>query len=326
VTEVDSSPARIAELTERGRRLVTYAEDHKGGITLSLSALLYLSSLAVSQWTAWPITGSLLRSTGEAALVGGMCDYIAIKMIFERRWYLPNSGVLPRNRQKLIDGIAATIESQWLTPQMIGTKLHELDLVKRLGRYLETLSVGEVLDRPQFARLCERIAEQVDSKAFVEFVEERMRASATRPIKVAHSVGLFSYHDLSMRVGKELSSAIAGLPTNEQLLSALETRLHYLGEELQQRDSPTRETAYRLMDMLVEHAVIASRGQITHTVKENLSRLSDDEIRRQIESRTRTHLDWIRVNGGMFGALFGLAFGLLNFLFAHHFPLSLIPH
>ena len=304
---------RITTQLESGG-LLFFIENHKGDIALVLSAVLYLASLAVTVWTPWTVAANLLRSTGEASLVGGLCDYIALKMIFERKWYLPNSGVLPRNREKLIKGIAETIENQWLTPRMIGAKLHELDLVKRLGHYLESLSLGEALDRPQLARLCATLANSVDSEPFLEFIEERMRAGATQSIRLAHSVGLISYESLSRRIGHQLHDAIATLPTNQRLLEAVERRIHYVGEELQQRDSAMRESAYRLMDVLVEHAVNASRGQITLTVKENLSRLSDDEIRRQIESRTRTHLDWIRVNGGIFGALFGFIFGLLNFL------------
>ena len=58
----------------------------------------------------------MVVAIAEAALIGGLCDYIALKMIFERQWYLPGSGVLPRNRVKLIDGISSTIEKEWLTP------------------------------------------------------------------------------------------------------------------------------------------------------------------------------------------------------------------
>jgi len=304
------------------RRAVVWIEEHKGDVALAASAALYVASVIVGQLSTSPVATSLLRSTSEASLVGGLCDYIALKMIFERRWYLPNSGVLPRNREKLINGIAATIENQWLTPKMIGAKLHELDLVKRLGRYLENVSIEEMIDRPQFTRICQTISEYFASEPFLEFIEDRVRASATQTIRFASSVGLLSYHNLSLRIATQLRRTIAEMPADEHLLKALESRIHYLGEELQQRDSTTRQTAYKLMDMLVEHAVNASRGQITQTVKENLSRLSDDQIRIQIESRTRTHLDWIRVNGGLFGALFGLLFGLLNFAIAHSHLLS----
>jgi uncharacterized membrane-anchored protein YjiN (DUF445 family) len=52
-------------------------------------------------------------------------------------------------------------------------------------------------------------------------------------------------------------------------------------------------------------------------VRENLARLSDEQIRFQIESKTRTHLDWIRVNGGIFGAFFGLVFALSRIVIDH---------
>src|ERR1039458_10131129 len=88
---------------------------HKGDLTLAFSAFVYLVSLAALMLTHWRTSSEIAVSMAEAALIGGLCDYIALKMIFERRWYLPNSGVLPRNRAKLIDGIAATIENEWLT-------------------------------------------------------------------------------------------------------------------------------------------------------------------------------------------------------------------
>jgi len=67
----------------------------------------------------------------------------------------------------------------------------------------------------------------------------------------------------------------------------------------------------------VRRAVESSRGQISHMVRENLARLSDEQIRFQIESKTRTHLDWIRVNGGIFGAFFGLVFALSRIVINH---------
>jgi uncharacterized membrane-anchored protein YjiN (DUF445 family) len=104
---------------------------HKGDLTLAFSFFIYLVSLAALMFTHFKTSSEIAVSMAEAALIGGLCDYIALKMIFERRWYLPNSGVLPRNRAKLIDGIAATIENEWLTPQMIGRKLSDMNLVGR---------------------------------------------------------------------------------------------------------------------------------------------------------------------------------------------------
>ena len=79
---------------------------HKGGVTLTFSALVYVVAWAMLRFTTWHTSGELIANISEAALIGGLCDYIALRMIFERKWYLPGSGVLPRNREKLINGIA----------------------------------------------------------------------------------------------------------------------------------------------------------------------------------------------------------------------------
>lgn len=314
------------QIPHQRSRMLVRVEQHKGGVTLTLSAVLYISSWIVTALSPWQTAGSLMRSVGEAALVGGLCDYIALKMIFERRWYLPNSGVLPRNRQRLIDGISATIENQWLTPKMVEDKLRQLDLVKRLGRYLEDVSLECLIDRAHLAAICESIAQHVESPQLIEFLERQLERSAPKSIRIANALGLMTYHKLSRRIGKELRQILLSLPTNADLVNALEVRIHSLGDDLQQRGSAAYEAAYRIVDMLVETAVSASKGQIAQMVKENLMRLSDDEIRRQIESRTRTHLDWIRVNGGIFGALFGALFGLLNYAVANGATLMAFVH
>src|SRR5215813_3885820 len=150
---------------------------HKGDLTLALSLAVYLASGAMLTFTRLHRSAEIAVSIAEAALIGGLCDYIALKMIFERRWYLPNSGVLPRNRQKLIEGISSTIEKQWLTPEMIDKKLRDLDLVKRLGRYLEDVSLESIIDRTHLAGLCQSIARYVESPELLDFLEERLEAS-----------------------------------------------------------------------------------------------------------------------------------------------------
>src|SRR5260370_4821643 len=136
---------------------------HKGDLTLAFSFFIYLVSLAALMFTHYKTASEIAVSMAEAALIGGLCDYIALKMIFERRWYLPNSGVLPRNRAKLIDGIAATIENEWLTPTMIGRRLNEMDLVGRLGTYLEEVRLDHLLGQQGLEQLLERLLTIVDS-------------------------------------------------------------------------------------------------------------------------------------------------------------------
>lgn len=298
---------------------------HKGNLTLAFSALVYVISLSALMFTHWRTGSEIAVSMAEAALIGGLCDYIALKMIFERKWYLPNSGVLPRNRVKLIDGIAATIEKEWLTPEMIGSKLTEMNLVGRLGTYLEELKLADVLGPAGLERILNRVVEYLESpeeRDRLETILKRMLPkTVTRIYAVMNRLGAES---IGARIASNLRKRLPELQNDPELRETIEGAIHEFGAQLHDPESYANQFAQRMIDNLVRRTVDASRGQITHMVRENLAKLSDDQIRIQIESKTRTHLDWIRVNGGIFGAFFGLVFALSRIL-AHNGP-AILAH
>jgi uncharacterized membrane-anchored protein YjiN (DUF445 family) len=291
---------------------------HKGDLTLAFSALVYLVAWAVLRLTPWHTTAEMVVAIAEAALIGGLCDYIALKMIFERRWYLPGSGVLPRNREKLINGISSTIEKEWLTPQMIGDKLNQMNLVGRLGSALEEVNVDEFLAQPAFDRLLNRAAMYFEAPEVVDRLEAFLRKalpnSWRRVYSALNRVGLKS---ISSQFASNLRSRLPQLRNDKELMATLESAVHEVGQQLHDPESSAHELASRIIDTFVSRAVETSRGQIGEMVRENLNKLDDERIRFQIESKTRTHLDWIRVNGGLFGAFFGLLFALSRILARH---------
>lgn len=289
----------------------SFIVSHKGDFTLVLSAFVYVISWLLLYFTAWTRLAGILVSMAEAALIGGLCDYIALKMIFEQRWYLPNSGVLPRNRVKLIQGIAATIENEWLTPQMIGRKLGELDLVGRLGMYVTEVKLDEVIGADGIDRLLNRAIAYLESPEESDHLDAILRKALPRTFARIYAVmNRFGAQTLNARIAANLRKRLPQLRNDPELLKTIESAIHDLGDQLRDPDSYVHGVACSMIDRLVGRAVEASRGQIAHMVRENLARLSDEQIRVQIESKTRTHLDWIRVNGGVFGAVLGLLFAL----------------
>ncbi len=296
---------------EESRGYGEFLFSHKGNLTLGLSGLAYLASWLALRFTPWKLIADIGVSMAEAALIGGLCDYIALKMIFEQRWYLPNSGVLPRNRAKLIDGIAATIENEWLTPQMIGRRLNEMDLVGRLGTYLEELRLEYLLGQQGLDQLLERVLKILDSTESRERLETILRKALPKTFtRIYAAARRFGVESLSARLVANLRKRLPELRDDLELAATIEGAIHEFGHQLHDPGSYAYQLARRMIDAIVGRGVAASRGQISHMVRENLAQLSDDQIRFQIESRTRTHLDWIRVNGGIFGAFFGLVFAL----------------
>jgi uncharacterized membrane-anchored protein YjiN (DUF445 family) len=287
---------------------VRFIESNKGNVALGLSVVLYLVS--------WPVASvdrafaQVVRAAGEASLVGGLCDLIALNMIFESHWYLPNSGVLPRNREKLINGIAKTIEEKWLTPEMIEKKLHQLKPLDRLGEHLKASSLKTLVRQEQLERICRETAHYLEPDTVIRLFEQL--SWRVRPARVLDRVKLALVKAFARRECERLREAIRNLPHDEHYIAMVDSVVHDIGTALGDEETVLRKTADHWMDALVSEVVVRSRGEIAQMVRENLNQLSNDAIREQIESRTRTHLDWIRVNGGVFGALLGCLFALLN--------------
>jgi uncharacterized membrane-anchored protein YjiN (DUF445 family) len=273
-----------------------------------MSMLLYLVS--------WPVAwldraaAQVIRAAGEASLVGGICDLIALRMIFEQHWYLPNSGVLQRSRAKLTDGIASTIEREWLTPEMIGNKLHQLKLLDRLGEHLTSASLKTLVRHEQLERICAETAHYLEPETVITLFEQL--SSRVRPARALDRIKLALVRAFARRECERLRERVRNLPHDESFIAMIDSAIHDIGTTLRAEDSVLRKTADHWMDAVVTEFVARSRGEIAQMVRENLNQMSNEKIREQIESRTRTHLDWIRVNGGLFGALLGCLFTLLN--------------
>jgi uncharacterized membrane-anchored protein YjiN (DUF445 family) len=283
----------------------------KGDVALIVSVLLYAAGWIVYlHFNAH--AGEVIRMAGEASLVGGLCDYIALKMLFERKWYLPNSGVLPRNRERIIKGIGTTVENEWLTPEMIHRKLTEYDVVTKVGRWLEQVSLSDA-DLAFLEEQALRLAEWLNRPEVVDrIVVELRKLLGIGPLLRMVERVLVNFEGKLRDFAENLPERVAKLSNDPDFLSYLEGEIHRLGVRLQTADSTEREHVLRWVEEVLNKSVGNLRGEIARLVVENLSRKTDEQIRVQIESKTRTHLEWIRVNGSLFGALFGLCAAFLR--------------
>src|SRR5262249_45702640 len=141
--------------------------------------------------------------------------------------------------------------------------------------------------------------------------------SRVRPTRALDRLKIAIVRSVARRESEHLRRKIRDLPHDGNLIAIIDSAIHDIGTALLNEDTALRKTADHWMEAMVRDVVVRSRGEIARMVRDNLSRLRDEEIREQIESRTRSHLDWIRVNGGVFGALLGCLFALLNVLRAN---------
>ncbi|MGH7907847.1 MAG: DUF445 family protein [Candidatus Binataceae bacterium] len=275
---------------------------------MAVSVLLYVVGwIVTTQLQGWG--GEVIRAAGLASIVGGLCDALALKMLFDKSWYLPFSGVIPRNRQQLIGAIGNTVENEWLTPETIGAKLKELDLVTHLGRYLEKIS-GEDINFLWIQGHAAQVAAFLERPETIRQIADALRGETM--VWLTESFHLFDPEQAVRRFAGRMHEIVGRISTDRQFRNHIEEWLRNLGRELQIPGNNQREQAGIWIERLLDIAVLKTRGEIAKTVKQKLEKLSDEEIKVQIESKTRPHLEWIRINGSAFGALFGLGLALLQ--------------
>jgi uncharacterized membrane-anchored protein YjiN (DUF445 family) len=89
----------------------------------------------------------LVEAASEAALVGGLADWFAVTALFRRPLGLPipHTAVIPRNKDRIAEGMGRFIESNFLDPDLVASRLGEVNVAARLGEWLKTPGVPDAL-------------------------------------------------------------------------------------------------------------------------------------------------------------------------------------
>src|ERR1700680_1946282 len=94
-------------------------------LLLGAMAALFISTNLAPQPGFWIL---LVRATTEAALVGGLADWFAVTALFRQPLGLPipHTAILPRNKDRIGEGLATFIERNFLSPDILRAKLRSI--------------------------------------------------------------------------------------------------------------------------------------------------------------------------------------------------------
>lgn len=161
-------------------------------LTAFLAVLVSTWGMVYHGWPEW------IQSVVLAGFIGGFTDTVAIHMLFTRVRFLPGSGVLLTQRDKIIASLADTMERHILNPQLIERKVQDLAANLDRARLLATanLVVDEV--RP-------------DLIAFINAPEQRAQITAAIRREggfwgdMAHAIGVVTYDTVADRICQGLT-------------------------------------------------------------------------------------------------------------------------
>jgi uncharacterized membrane-anchored protein YjiN (DUF445 family) len=110
------------------------ADNKPIGRWASLSLLLALGLAGVGlivEHLGSKFWGGLLLAFGEAALVGGLADWFAVRALFVHPFGIPfpHTALIPRNRPRIVAKIRELVQHEWLPQSLLTTKIQSFDFV-----------------------------------------------------------------------------------------------------------------------------------------------------------------------------------------------------
>lgn len=100
------------------------------GVSLGIMGSGFLATLPFQQ----SIIGTIAQGGFEAGLVGGLADWFAVTALFRHPLGIPipHTALLPRNRQRMTNGLINMLENEWLTKESITSKLKQIQIVEKI--------------------------------------------------------------------------------------------------------------------------------------------------------------------------------------------------
>jgi uncharacterized membrane-anchored protein YjiN (DUF445 family) len=267
---------------------------------LGAMAVLFIATTLASQPGFWIL---LVRATAEAALVGGLADWFAVTALFRQPLGLPipHTAILPKNKDRIGEGLAIFIERNFLTPEIVKAKLRTIDPTRLIADWLSAPANADAVAR-RLVRLLPQLIGAVDDRNFREFVGEWLgrhlaeielapllgRAVALLTAKGFHEILLDRLLDFSgqfLEEREEQLYAAAGaqrrrwwIPktVNRQIAKAITAGVKELLSKLREPGAPARRN---LLEKLEQLAAELTTSPVYRTrVEQAKLRLLEDEV------------------------------------------------
>jgi uncharacterized membrane-anchored protein YjiN (DUF445 family) len=79
-----------------------------------------------------------LGAAGEAGMVGALADWFAVTALFKHPLGIPipHTAIIKRKKDQLGEGLGTFVRENFLSPEVVGTKLRDAQIPSRLGKWL----------------------------------------------------------------------------------------------------------------------------------------------------------------------------------------------
>ena len=254
--------AADAERRRGLRRMKVVALSFLLGATVIFLVSTWAQSRGAEGWVGY------VRAAAEAGMVGALADWFAVTALFTHPLGIPipHTAIIKRKKDQLGEGLGSFVRENFLSPQVVATKLNEAGVADRLGKWLSDQGHAQ------------RVA--AEASTVLRVIVEMLRDDDVQQVLDRMIVKRIAQPQWGPPVGRVLSSMLAER-RQEALLQLLADRAFEwsLGadeiiERVIERDSPTWTPKW--VDGLVGDRIHRELMDFTDKVRRN----PDHELRR----------------------------------------------
>src|SRR6202045_3167833 len=121
------------------RRMKVVALSFLVGATVVFFVCTWAQSNGAAAWVGY------VRAGAEAGMVGALADWFAVTALFKHPLGIPipHTAIIKRKKDQLGEGLGTFVRENFLSPEVVGTKLREAQIPSRLGKWLSETSHAE---------------------------------------------------------------------------------------------------------------------------------------------------------------------------------------
>ena len=207
------SPERRVAL----RRMKLFA----GGL-LVFAAVVYVLCLTLTDGHGvW----GYVQAMAEAAMVGGLADWFAVTALFRHPLGIPipHTAIIPRKKDQIGESLAAFVQQNFLTAEVVGQRLDAARVPQRVGAWLADAAHAERVSREAAGRTVGSLAGMLNDDeieaAVAGFVDKQVRNVDVAPAlaRIIDAVRDEGQHQAGVSTA-ERCSVMKFLDQNKQIL------------------------------------------------------------------------------------------------------------
>ncbi len=140
-TLAGADSAADAERRRGLRRMKLVALSFLIGATVVFLLCTWAQSRGAAPWVGY------VRAAAEAGMVGALADWFAVTALFKHPLGIPipHTAIIKRKKDQLGEGLGTFVRENFMSPEVIATKLRDAEVAGRLGKWLS--------DRPHAERV-----------------------------------------------------------------------------------------------------------------------------------------------------------------------------